>query len=36
MSLGTNDLTQYSVAVDPELDWHMSLAEFGPGAVRLI
>jgi phosphotransferase system enzyme I (PtsI) len=36
VSLGTNDLTQYTVAADRELDWDEDLSEFNPGVLRLI
>jgi phosphoenolpyruvate-protein phosphotransferase (PTS system enzyme I) len=36
ISLGTNDLTQYTVAADRELDWDRRLSEFNPGVLRLI
>jgi phosphoenolpyruvate-protein kinase (PTS system EI component) len=36
ISLGTNDLTQYTVAADRELEWDQRLGEFNPGVLRLI
>lgn len=36
VSLGTNDLTQYALGADRELDWSPQLAEFNPGVLRLI
>ena len=36
VSLGTNDLTQYTVAADRGLDWEEDLGEFNPGVLRLI
>ncbi|HVD00112.1 MAG TPA: putative PEP-binding protein [Candidatus Dormibacteraeota bacterium] len=36
ISLGTNDLTQYTVAADRELDWDARLSEFNPGVLSLI
>ncbi|MGH7903355.1 MAG: putative PEP-binding protein [Candidatus Dormibacteraceae bacterium] len=35
-SVGTNDLTQYAVGADRELDLDAWLAEFNPGVLRLI
>lgn len=36
VSLGTNDLTQYAVGADRELDWDPHLGEFNPGVLRLL
>jgi phosphotransferase system enzyme I (PtsI) len=36
ISLGTNDLTQYAVAADRELEWGAHLSECNPGVLRLI
>jgi phosphotransferase system enzyme I (PtsI) len=36
VSLGTNDLTQYTVAADRSLDWDMDLGELNPGVLQLI
>jgi phosphoenolpyruvate-protein kinase (PTS system EI component) len=36
ISLGTNDLTQYSLGIDRQLDWEPYLTEFSPGVLRII
>ena len=36
VSIGTNDLVQYALGADRELEWPPSLSEFNPGALRLI
>lgn len=36
VSLGTNDLTQYTVAADRELAWNQGLGVANPGVLRLI
>jgi phosphoenolpyruvate-protein phosphotransferase len=36
VSLGTNDLTQYALGADRELDLGEGLSEFNPGVLRLI
>lgn len=36
ISLGTNDLTQYTVAADRGIDWEEDLGELNPGVLRLI
>jgi phosphoenolpyruvate-protein phosphotransferase (PTS system enzyme I) len=36
ISLGTNDLTQYTVAADRGLAWGTEYSEFNPGVLRLI
>ncbi|MBO0683785.1 MAG: phosphoenolpyruvate--protein phosphotransferase, partial [Candidatus Dormibacteraeota bacterium] len=36
VSLGTNDLTQYALGADRELEWPPQLTEFNPGVLRLI
>lgn len=36
VSLGTNDLTQYTVAADRGLAWGAEYSEFNPGVLRLI
>jgi phosphotransferase system enzyme I (PtsI) len=36
VSLGTNDLTQYALGADRELQWGPGLNEFNPGVLRLI
>jgi phosphotransferase system enzyme I (PtsI) len=36
VSVGTNDLVQYALGADRELEWPSYLAEFNPGALRLI
>lgn len=36
ISLGTNDLTQYSLGIDRELAWEPYLSEFSPGVLRII
>ncbi len=36
MSMGTNDLTQYTVAADRELEWDEELSEMNPGVLKLI
>ena len=36
ISLGTNDLTQYALGVDRELNWEPELSEFNPGVLHLI
>lgn len=36
VSLGTNDLAQYALAADRELDWGVELSERNPGFRRLI
>jgi phosphoenolpyruvate-protein phosphotransferase len=36
ISLGTNDLTQYALGADRELEWGLELSELNPGVLRLI
>lgn len=36
ISLGTNDLAQYALAADRELEWDTPLSEFNPGVLRLV
>ena len=36
VSLGTNDLAQYALGADRELEWRPELTEFHPGVLRLI
>ena len=36
VSIGTNDLVQYALGADRELEWPPFLSEFNPGALRLI
>jgi phosphoenolpyruvate-protein phosphotransferase (PTS system enzyme I) len=36
VSLGTNDLTQYALGADRELEWAGGLNEFHPGVLRLM
>jgi phosphoenolpyruvate-protein phosphotransferase (PTS system enzyme I) len=36
VSVGTNDLTQYALGADRELDWGPGLSEFNPGVLRLM
>ena len=36
VSIGTNDLVQYALGADRELEWPPYLSEFNPGALRLI
>jgi phosphoenolpyruvate-protein kinase (PTS system EI component) len=36
VSLGTNDLTQYTAAADRGLEWDIDLSELNPGVLRLI
>jgi phosphoenolpyruvate-protein kinase (PTS system EI component) len=36
VSIGTNDLAQYALGADRELEWPPYLQEFNPGALRLI
>ena len=36
VSLGTNDLTQYALGADRELEWQLHLGEFNPGVLRLL
>jgi phosphotransferase system enzyme I (PtsI) len=36
VSLGTNDLAQYALGADRELEWPAGLSEFHPGVLRLI
>ncbi len=35
-SIGTNDLTQYALGADREIEWDHHLTEFNPGVLRLI
>lgn len=36
VSLGTNDLAQYALGADRELEWPAGLSEFHPGVLRLV
>jgi phosphoenolpyruvate-protein kinase (PTS system EI component) len=36
VSIGTNDLVQYALGADRELEWPPYLGDFNPGALRLI
>ena len=36
VSIGTNDLSQYALGADRELEWPPFLGEFNPGGLRLI
>jgi phosphoenolpyruvate-protein kinase (PTS system EI component) len=36
VSIGTNDLVQYALGADRELEWPPYLGEFSPGVLRLI
>lgn len=36
VSLGTNDLTQYALGADRELDWGVELTEYNPGVLTLL
>jgi phosphoenolpyruvate-protein kinase (PTS system EI component) len=36
VSLGTNDLTQYALGADREVDWGVELTEYNPGVLALL